>query len=663
MKKLIVILCVITGTASFSQNQQIHDSLMSELQKYDARKSEFNLPAVAKGDTVKADLLWELYQAGFGYAIDTAEGHVKDLMALSEQLQYKKGLGNAYSGMGSVSWLKGDFAQSLEYHKLSLKYRTEAGYKKGIAASYNSFGVVYTSLGNYPEALKNLMISVEKADEINDKEIKAWDYTCIADVYFKQSAPDKGLDYALKAYDIYKVSGDKWGGGISYCLNLLANAYLLKKDFSKAVEYAQLGYERIMIENNVTNISAGALTLGYMYAEDGKYDKALEYNLKAMESATASNQKMNVASAQNNLGILYTRVAQDPTGKWMDGKIFEKTTEANLRRASEYLKKAEPAIVESDDKYLLIENYEAHALALELLGDYRNALTTYKKFRKLKDSLFSQENQSQIRELEVKKEQDLRQKESEITLLKVERTRKERNYLIGGLVLFAALSLSLYYRYRSRKSSEELLLNILPEEVADEIKTTGAAKAKAYTMVTVMFTDFEDFTKVSENVSAELLVNEIHTCFSAFDLIIQRYKIEKIKTIGDAYMCASGLPVSSYTHATDMVAAAIEIRDYMLYRKKEKEAKGETPFELRIGIHTGPVVAGVVGTKKYAYDIWGDTVNIAARMEQNSETGKINISGTTYELVKEKFNCAYRGKIPAKNKGEIDMYFVEEKTG
>jgi class 3 adenylate cyclase len=211
-----------------------------------------------------------------------------------------------------------------------------------------------------------------------------------------------------------------------------------------------------------------------------------------------------------------------------------------------------------------------------------------------------------------------------------------------------------------KQRSEELLLNILPREVADEIKATGKAKAKAFTMVTVMFTDFKDFTALSEKISAELLVDELHTCFSAFDNILRNYNIEKIKTIGDAYLCASGLPVSNYTHAMDMLHAALQIRNFILERKKEKEAKGEIPFELRIGIHTGPVVAGVVGTKKYGYDIWGDTVNIAARMEQNSEAGKINISGATYELVKDAIPCTYRGRIPAKNIGQIDMYFVDQ---
>jgi ligand-binding sensor domain-containing protein/class 3 adenylate cyclase len=212
---------------------------------------------------------------------------------------------------------------------------------------------------------------------------------------------------------------------------------------------------------------------------------------------------------------------------------------------------------------------------------------------------------------------------------------------------------------KQKLRSDELLLNILPVEVADELKQTGHCKAKTFSMVTVMFADFKDFTHVSEKVSAELLVDEINYCFSAFDEILQKHDVEKIKTVGDAYICASGLPVLSYTHAMDMVTTAIEIRDFMITRKKEKENRGEIPFQLRIGIHTGPVVAGIVGVKKFQYDIWGDTVNLAARMESSGEAGQVNISGTTYELVKDKFNCSYRGKIQAKNKGEIDMYFVD----
>ncbi len=211
-----------------------------------------------------------------------------------------------------------------------------------------------------------------------------------------------------------------------------------------------------------------------------------------------------------------------------------------------------------------------------------------------------------------------------------------------------------------KKKSDDLLLNILPAETAEELKKSGTTKAKDFSEVTVMFTDFKNFTAMSEKLTAQELVNEINYCYSAFDNIITKHGIEKIKTIGDSYMCAGGLPVANKTNSVDTVTAAIEIRDFMLNEKLKREKEGKPFFEIRIGCNTGPVVAGIVGVKKFAYDIWGDTVNIASRMESSGEAGKINISGSTYELVKDKFTCTHRGKIEAKNKGMIDMYFVNE---
>ncbi len=210
-----------------------------------------------------------------------------------------------------------------------------------------------------------------------------------------------------------------------------------------------------------------------------------------------------------------------------------------------------------------------------------------------------------------------------------------------------------------KQKSDSLLLNILPYETAEELKETGTAKTKSFDSVTVMFTDFKNFTMMSEQLTAQELVQEINYCYSAFDHIISKHKIEKIKTIGDSYMCAGGLPVANTTNAEDTVRAALEIRNFMQHERQKRELEGKSYFEIRIGCHTGPVVAGIVGTKKFAYDIWGDTVNIASRMESSGEPGKLNISGSTHELVKGKFTCAYRGKIEAKNKGLIDMYFVE----
>jgi adenylate cyclase len=209
-----------------------------------------------------------------------------------------------------------------------------------------------------------------------------------------------------------------------------------------------------------------------------------------------------------------------------------------------------------------------------------------------------------------------------------------------------------------KKKSDDLLLNILPGEIAEELKETGHSVARYFNNVTVLFTDFVDFTKAGEQMTPQELVDELHTCFKAFDEIISKHHIEKIKTIGDAYLAVCGLPLPAAEHAVNVVNAALEINEFMADRKKHLKEKA---FDIRLGVHSGSVVAGIVGVKKFAYDIWGDTVNTAARMEQSSEAGKINISQTTYDLVKDQFECNYRGAIEAKNKGALSMYFIEKR--
>ena len=263
-----------------------------------------------------------------------------------------------------------------------------------------------------------------------------------------------------------------------------------------------------------------------------------------------------------------------------------------------------------------------------------------------------------------------------LALSEAESNRKFYMAAIAALLLLAGGSLFSFVRARQhskvmeeknktireeQERSENLLLNILPSLVADELKKNGRTQARYFEDVSVLFADFVGFSKIAEMLQPQQLVTELDTAFKAFDDIIARYNLEKIKTIGDAYMCAGGLVPGARdgSQIRDMVSAAREMQNWLSVWNAEREIKGLPRFDARIGIHRGPVVAGVVGSKKFAFDIWGDTVNIAARVEQASEGGKINISGEAYAVVKSFSPCQYRGKISVKNKGEIDMYFVE----
>ena len=210
-----------------------------------------------------------------------------------------------------------------------------------------------------------------------------------------------------------------------------------------------------------------------------------------------------------------------------------------------------------------------------------------------------------------------------------------------------------------KEKTETLLANVLPKNTADEIMAKGKASKIKYNFVTVLFSDIQGFTKIAEEMNPEVLIDELDKFFFHFDSVAEKFGIEKIKTIGDAYMCAGGIPEKNRTNPVEVILAALEMKSYMKKIKESSELAGMKYWDIRIGIHTGTVVAGVVGHKKLSYDIWGDTVNTASRMESSGEPSKINISGTTYEFVKDFFVCEYRGKMPVKYKGELDMYFVE----
>lgn len=334
-------------------------------------------------------------------------------------------------------------------------------------------------------------------------------------------------------------------------------------------------------------------------------------------------------------------------------------------------------------------------LKQELLEKRQQALKTelrIKKFEKEKDSLALLEQKRKtenakrkqaLQALRSKYEKNQKEKELAANRLKLsEQAAKIKqsellttSFIIGFVLVFVIIGV-LFYSYRRQKKvnqiisrqqkeivqekerSEILLLNILPRQVADELKESGKASIRQYEMVSVLFTDFKGFTSIAEKITPVELVRELESCFLKFDEIIEKYNIEKIKTIGDAYMAAGGIPTANQTNPLDVILAGLEMQYFMNDLKARKQAIGQPYWELRLGINTGKLIAGVIGKKKFAYDVWGDTVNTASRMESSGEVGKVNISGKTFELVKDFFECKHRGKVAAKGKGEIDMYFV-----
>lgn len=368
--------------------------------------------------------------------------------------------------------------------------------------------------------------------------------------------------------------------------------------------------------------------------------KIMEMNLAHVESQVKMSHQVNT---QNNQMQILQDIELLPKlkEKWLP---YKEELEKEFAREMEKIDKMEAS--EAKEELLLAE--------------YRNKFDSLSHLHTL-DSI----------NLE-KKDLALQQQQAEVDRQKARRALmmvgSGSSVAVSFLFLFGFLQLRKNNRLLTRKNveiqeeqhrSQELLLNILPAEVAYELKEYGAARAHRYEEVTVLFSDFQNFTAITENLSPEKLIADLDYCFKAFDRITEKYELEKIKTIGDAYLCAGGVPSPNPDHAKHAVSAALEMQQFLETWKQEKINSGEEFFEARIGIHTGPIIAGVVGVKKFAYDIWGDTVNIASRMESSGQTGKVNISGSTYALVHDLFPCVHRGKIQVKHKGEIDMYFVE----
>lgn len=598
-------------------------------------------------DTVKVQLLLDLGRANFSDAPDKSLKLAMEARDLARELAYGKGYAQALKSIGLVYYNKGDYIETLEFWHLSMNAFDSLGDKAGVANMMSNLGAVYFNKGDDASALDNYLKSLKLAEELGDTLRIVTTCINIGAVYSnKKATRNKELEYYMRALPLSEMIDDKDAIG-TVSVNL-GEIFLDRGILDSALYFFQKSLNAF---DGSENLPYTLINMGKVFRLQKDYTKAILFQSQAYDYAKSLDSKNDMALALIALAETYTK-------------------KGDQKKALNYYLEAEALSKEIGANYQLKDAYQGLSYTYASMKDYGKAFQYQTLLLEIKDTLFNLDIEKKLGTLQFSF--DLNKKESQISLLtkdkeiqeqEIRRQKIVRNSFIGGfaiVLLFASIVLKQRNRIsKEKKRSEELLLNILPEETAEELKATGTAKAKSFDLVSVMFTDFKNFTQASERLSAEELVSEINFCYSEFDRIITKYGLEKIKTIGDAYMCAGGLPVPNETHAVDIIRAGLEFQDF-IRRNKEKREKENLPFfELRLGIHTGPVVAGIVGIKKFAYDIWGDTVNTASRMESSGETGKVNISGYTYELVKDHFICTHRGKIQAKNKGEIDMYFVE----
>jgi class 3 adenylate cyclase/tetratricopeptide (TPR) repeat protein len=540
-----------------------------------------------------------------------------ELLRRAKDLDSTERIIDAYIQKGNALRLKGDLNLALTNFLEGFKIASEEKRMRDLGIFYKNIADVYSVMGDYQKAILNYKNAIPILKVEDDSISYADALLNIGDEYnLKLSKPDSALLFFKESGNIYRALDYKLG--IAYSLGNVGLAYALKGENDIAEQNIEQAIPMLEELGDYHPICVYLTYMSDIYAEQGQWETAFSYAHRSLSLAMQHNLKEQISDAYLKLSELYEK-------------------RGNTAEALKY--------------------YQNHIT-------YRDSVSNLEKVREMANLQTEFEvNQKQT-------EVDLLQKESEIQLLKDKRQKIIIYATILALVLIFVLLFFLYRRYsfiketntiieEEKNRSDSLLLNILPKETAQELKETGQVEAKKFESITVLFTDFKDFTRSSVDLTPESLVRSLDYYFSRFDEVMEKYGLEKIKTMGDSYMCTGGLHLNTEDHAIKMVHAAFEIVK-ITEEVKMKNQANIMPYEIRIGINTGPVVAGVVGTQKFAYDIWGDTVNVAARMETNSETGRINVSENTYELIKDEFECEYRGKMKVKNKGMMKMYYVNK---
>ena len=562
---------------------------------------------------------------------------------------------NKKSGVDKLELLRNLSFNEIHDIKLSLHYANELIRLSKIQKNYTYLHRGYLQKGNACRLLGNLNKALESFFKSKEAAIKAnFDAgqgsanMSIADVYSDIGNPSNARLYYEQAITILRRTHDSLS--LATALLNAGEEYANSKNYPIALAYyneSGILFKKLKYEIGTAYLIGN---MGMLYAETGEDAMAMNQIKKAIIILEKNKDYYAISDYLTYMSDIYIK-RNNPE------KALEYANQS-LNLATKYGLKKQISI--SNEK--LSELYQKSK-------NYEKALQFFKKHIVYKDSLNSIEIVQKI--ADTRTNYEISQKQIEVDLLNQQKKNQRIMIISSFIFLFLSLLLiiGLYRRYqfikktkkiieKEKNLSNSLLLNILPEETAQELKENGKVVAKRYERTTVLFTDFEGFTNYSEDLAPEKLVKSIDYYFSKFDEIINKYDLEKIKTIGDSYMCAGGIPFETDNHAYQVILAAIDIIDFV-EQSNNRFRDDQINFKVRVGVNSGSIVAGIVGTKKFAYDIWGDTVNIASRMESNSETGKINISENTYQLVKEQFSCKYRGEIQVKNKGMMKMYFVE----
>ncbi|MFC2133763.1 adenylate/guanylate cyclase domain-containing protein [Bacteroidota bacterium] len=576
-----------------------------------------------------------------------------------EELDYKLLAANQLFYMGLVHDMQGNYEKALEHYNLSLNSKKELNDIPGQINVLSRMGWVYTNIADYPAAMVKLLDALKLAEEINSIEGIIDCKTYMALLKEKQKKHDEALKLFKEVLMGQSILNDEHS--MARTMHNIALIYYDKFEIDSALVYCSQAFNHFKKINISSVLPTSSQLMGSIYLLKENYKEAKKYYLQSLRFA--ENIEVTIEKINTYIGL---------------SNCY--SIENNFQEALKYSNKALDLAKENDSKeHINLSHYNLSTL-YEKMKNYKSAFEHYQLYSTMKDSIFTEKNEEKMMNLQVQYETE--KKEREIELLKKDNLIQQQiQYsLVVGIILILLIAALMANRYRLKKKTEiilisknkeleeksvelrneketvdNLLYNILPVEIADELKEKGTTTPFRHEEVTILFTDFKGFTNIVATMPPEKLVSELNDMFQNIDDIIVKYHMEKIKTIGDSYLIASGLPKESKNHAVQCISAALEIAEYI----NQRNIKSSVKWQIRLGVHSGPVVAGVVGKRKFAFDVWGDTVNIASRMEASSEPGRVNISAYTYDLVKDNFECEYRGKIMAKGKGEIDMYFVD----